>query len=290
MNPPGFPCTLLCAAALSWLATDSAFGARAQDQTQADLAQKRAGWAEITDPKDAEPGYIYAAFGAETPMDRGNVYQDMVSLFASKGAHKYTAEIQKWADKAEEQPFQPADMAQMYVNWANGIIDDSPRSADGAAMLSAADRDEAAEHYMKGLKTLLNDLNLGEAQVTAPEGSDADSVTARERNDRIAQRDACLASIKDLYGTDIDEVLKMKSAVTKIFGKNGDAVRVAAVVQGKPIPEDADKTAAAEFSTATPTVPMVSAGASQNAVTYSTVAAVVLLLGGGYWKFRKHVV
>jgi hypothetical protein len=265
------------------------FGARAQDQTQADLAKMRAGWAEVADPKDVEPTYIYAAFSAETPMDRGNVYQDMVSLFAGKGAHKYSAEIQKWADKAQEQPFQPMDMAEMYVNWANGIIDDSPHGADGAAMLSAADRDEAAEHYLQGLKTLLNDLNLGETAAADSDEGPA-SVTARERNDRIAQRDACLASVKDLYGADIDEVLKMKSAVSKIFGKNGDAIRVAAVIQGKPIPEDADKTAAAEFSTATPTVALVGPGAGQNAVTLSLFAGAVLLLaGGGYWKFRKPV-
>ncbi len=261
--------------AITLLAGASPFTvAAAPTQTELDLHKMRLEWDSIQDPKEVEGKYLYATFGADTQFERGEIYQNMVSLFAGKGASKYTAEIQKYADKAEEYPCAPADLAQMYLDWGDGIVAEAPRDSDGTALLDPTLRDKAAHAYLLGLRASLRKLGLSETATESKIGE------TENRNKEIEKRDECISLIKQLYGASPADLGHFKKAVTGVFGHDVDARRVSALL-GAAGPGDAG-------SGDPPVAPEGDAlPGSMKSHLLVSVCAIGALAVGGCWVFLR---
>jgi hypothetical protein len=200
-----------------------AFGAVACGQTAKmleNLARMRNQWGG--NPKDLEAPYNYMTSAAASPMEKGIVYQNMVSMFAQKGTRTYADDIAKYSEKALELPYRAGDLAQMYLDVGDGIIADAPKAADGTAELKESDRTDVAKAYLRALRILLDTISFDDAPTEeVPGASDLEAKTALDRNNMVARKDTCLAYLRELYGDDPAELAKLRDLAAHELGVKG---------------------------------------------------------------------
>ena len=179
------------------------------DTMSQNLERMRKRWAE--NPKDLESVYVYMTSAAQDPIEKGVVYQNIVSMFAQKGTRTYAKDIAKYTESALQLPYRSADLAQMYLDVGDGVIADAPKGADGTPELKETDRTEVATWYLRALKILLDTISFDEQETPEPAGaSPAVLKTTKDHNAMIARRSTCLQYLRDLYGTDPDDLAKLR--------------------------------------------------------------------------------
>ncbi len=253
------------------------------------LTKMHSRWTE--NPKDLEAVYIYISSAAETPLQKGLIYQDMVGMYAHNGTRKNADDIAKYALLATELPYHPEDIAQMYMVAGDGIMNDLPAGSTNAS-LTDADKAEMASYYLKGLKFLLDKISFGDVVAEPPSGASPEVVKEfQARNAMVEKRDAILGALKQLFGTEPDALAKLREvAVHELGGEKREDILLKAM-RGEKIDAPAHPVAASA-SAATSSGSAGSASAIPDASTSfdgSEIIAVLAVAGAGalFWFMRK---
>ncbi len=258
------------------------------DTMSQNLERMRKRWAE--NPKDLESVYVYMTSAAQDPIEKGVVYQNIVSMFAQKGTRTYAKDIAKYTESALQLPYRSADLAQMYLDVGDGVIADAPKGADGTPELKETDRTEVATWYLRALKILLDTISFDEQETPEPAGaSPAVLKTTKDHNAMIARRNTCLQYLRDLYGTDPDDLAKLRELASHSLGEKGREDMLLRAMRGEPAGDSRPVLASLPAANA-PAADAPSATPPQEASSftlYGIVGLVVVAAAGLFWFLRK---
>lgn len=253
------------------------------------LARMRNRWEQ--NPKDLESVYVYMTSAAQDPLEKGVVYQNIVSMFALKGTKTYADDIAKYSEKVMELPYKSSDLAQMYLDCGDGLIADAPKGADGTAELKESDRTDVAKWYLRAMKILLDTISFDEADAADnPGATEAEIKTQHDRNAMVAKRNACLTYLKELYGTEPAELAKLSDLASHELGEKARGEMLLKALRGEKVGDaPSPQTGLAQSASAASQAPSAPESGSGNLIAFLAVIAVAGI-SGLVWFMKKKAI